>query len=100
YRFPPHMDMTKPALLKQCRPGLLVIDYWIGRAGSAAHSAMEPSYMRVFLLPRTSLSANQGSDAQWPVLQKVMFSSSRLKPASRTRASTCSRLAKLALFAS
>ncbi|MGZ2443747.1 hypothetical protein ACVI55_006248 [Sinorhizobium medicae] len=34
------------------------------RAGSAVHSAIEPSYMLVFLLPSTSERANQVTDAQ------------------------------------
>ena len=38
-----------------------------GRDASDVHSAIEPSYMAVFLLPPTSDSANQATEAQWPV---------------------------------
>src|SRR5690606_35170327 len=37
-----------------------------GLDGSEAHSAMEPSYMLLFLLPSTSLTPNQATEAQWP----------------------------------
>ena len=38
--------------------------FWTGRCGSAVHSAIEPSYIEVFLLPSTSLRPNQATEAQ------------------------------------
>ena len=54
---------------------------WMGRLGSLVHSAMEPSYISVFLLPTISLAANQPSEAQWPVLQKEICSAFTSTPA-------------------
>ncbi len=41
---------------------------------SMVHSTIEPSYRRAFLLPISSLETNQPTDAQWPVLQKLIWS--------------------------
>ena len=41
---------------------------------SRVHSTIEPSYMRAFLLPSSSLETNQPTEAQWPVLQKLICS--------------------------
>lgn len=41
---------------------------------SMVHSTIEPSYMRAFLLPISSLETNQPTEAQWPVLQKLICS--------------------------
>ncbi len=39
---------------------------------SSVHSSIEPSYRRAFLLPINSLETNQPTEAQWPVLQKLI----------------------------
>ncbi len=44
----------------------------MGAAASADHSTMEPSYKRASLLPSNSWETNQPSEAQWPVLQKLI----------------------------
>lgn len=44
----------------------------MGAPSSVVHSAIEPSYMELSLFPNSAYSANQPSDAQWPVLQKVI----------------------------
>ena len=41
---------------------------------SMVHSIIEPSYMRAFLLPISSLETNQPTEAQWPELQKLICS--------------------------
>ena len=46
--------------------------------------------MLVFLLPSTSLRPNQAIDAQWPVLQKAMFSSFSARPTPSDSALTVS----------
>jgi hypothetical protein len=58
------------------------------RDESAVHAAIEPSYIRVFLLPSTSLRANQAIEAQWPVLQNMMLSSSAPRPTPAASVST------------
>src|SRR5690606_39384678 len=79
------------------------LDYWTvttGRAGSVVHSAMEPSYMLVFLLPSTSERPNHATEAQWPVLQKAMFASSASSPTAAASEARVSELAKAAAEAS
>src|SRR5690554_2365119 len=73
--------------------------YCTGRVGSSVHSAIDPSYMDEFLLPRISERPNQATDAQWPVLQKLMFSSSEVTPTASISAAIVSGWAKRAYSA-
>lgn len=43
-----------------------------GPALVMVHSVIDPSYILAFLLPISSLETNQPTEAQWPVLQKLI----------------------------
>src|SRR5690606_41401982 len=84
-----------PSMRSRCSAQLPDL-FSTGRDGSAVHSAIEPSYMLVFLLPSTSLRPNQAIEAQWPVLQKAIFFSSVPRPTASDSALTVSGWAKSA----